>query len=308
MRFLVTGGAGFIGSHLSRELVRRGHSVVILDNMLHACAAPPLTVPGRLETRIGDIRNEELMVMLAADSEMVLHLAAHINVDLVNIQPRFGVDVNVNGTLNVLEVCRRLDKSMLYMSSSEVYGAVTGKPHDEHSPTNPPHPYGATKLAAEKLATAYRSCYGMKILTSRSFNTYGPGQSLDSYGGFISKSIIRALTGEPVVVFGDGKQTRDYIHVHDLVEGLIAQIDRMLPGPVVFASGAERTVETIAEYIAEKWGQAGVSYIGPRRGELARLVGDSSYAKEALKWEPKTEFYGEGLESVWRQIKVDMRL
>lgn len=308
MRALITGGAGFIGSHLAVRMLGEGHEVIVLDNLLHAPGYDKIACHrGSAGLRIveGDVRDEERMTMLAGDVDFIVHAAAVINVDLAHVNPKMAVDINVNGTLSVLETCRKQDKSLLHLSSSEIYGSVLDGPHDENSPTNPPHPYGATKLAAEKLVTAYRKSYGLKALIARPFNCYGGGQSDRGYGAFISKSITRALTGEPVVVFGDGNQTRDYQYVDDLVDGLMLQIKAMEPGPLVFCSGVEHRIEDIAEYIAEKWGKSGVSYIAPRKGELPRLVGNPNLAKDRLGWEAKTEFYGDGLVRVWRSLAAN---
>lgn len=294
MKMLITGGAGFIGSHLCEKYVHEGHSVVCLDNFMSGNLT---NVRHLLDCRNfklikGDVRDYELLEKLMADVEVVFHLAAQIHVDRSYIEPRLTYDVNVLGTQNILEVARLRDtRKVIYASTSEVYGSSIYHPMDEKHPLNAPHPYGASKIAADRMCYAYAQTYGMNIAVLRPFNIFGPRQRDVGYGGVISIFTRRVLSGVPPIVYGDGKQTRDYTYIADAVRAydLVLKHDEPIDGPINFGSGKEFTIIDIANRIIDfsgKGEQMKPVHVAPRLGEVKRLIADARKAKALLGWEP----------------------
>ncbi len=216
MRLLITGGAGFIGSHLCEKYTQEGHTVLCLDNFM---SGNLMNVRHLLNYRNfklikGDIRDFELLEKVMRDVDTVFHLAAQIHVDRSYIEPRLTYEVNVLGTQNILEAARMNDvKRVIHASTSEVYGSAQQVPIDEQHPLNAPHPYGASKIAADRMCYAYIRTYGMNISILRLFNVFGPRQRDLGYGGVISIFTRRILNNVPPIIYGDGKQTRDYTYV-----------------------------------------------------------------------------------------------
>lgn len=295
MRMLITGGAGFIGSHLCERYVTEGHTVICLDNFMSGNLT---NVRHLLDCRNfklikGDIRDKELLEKIMRDVEVVFHLAAQIHVDRSYIEPGLTYDVNVIGTQNILETARLLDvRKVIHASTSEVYGSSMYHPMDEKHPLNAPHPYGASKIAADRMCYAYIKTYGMNIAIMRLFNVFGPRQRDIGYGGVISIFARRVLSNMPPIIYGDGRQTRDYTFVQDAVRAydLTLGYDEPLGEPINFGSGREVTVLHLAERIIDLFGRNGAVkpvLAAPRMGEVQRLIADASRAKEVLGWEPE---------------------
>jgi len=206
-------------------------------------------------------------------------------------------DINVTGTQNVLEVARMHDiEKIIYASTSEVYGTAQYAPINEEHPLNAPHPYGASKIAADRMCHAYNETYGMNIAIIRSFNLYGPRQKDSGYGGVISIFIKRALSNLPPVIFGDGLQTRDYTYVSDMNEGYMKILDNLskIKGPINFGTGKEIRIIDLAEKIIKITGvNLKPVHVHERPGEVRRLVADATKAKN-LGWTPKIDL-DEGL-------------
>ena len=295
MKILITGGAGFIGSHLCDKYTREGHSVVCLDNFLSGNLTNVRELLDYRNFKLikGDIRDFVTLEKLARDVEVIFHLAAQIHVDRSYIEPRLTYDVNVMGTQNVLEVARLYDvKKVIHASTSEVYGSSQYYPMDEKHPLNAPHPYGASKIAADRMCHAYNKTYGMNISILRLFNIFGPRQRDVGYGGVISIFTRRVLSGSPPIIYGDGKQTRDYIYIQDAVKAydLVLNHKDPLDEPINFGSGTEVSIIDLAYKIVDFCGRRGTLQpvqVAPRAGEVKRLIADASKAKELLGWEPK---------------------
>jgi UDP-glucose 4-epimerase len=294
MKILVTGGAGFVGSHLCEKYTKEGHTVLSLDNFLtgNLTNVRPLLDCKNFKLIKGDIRDFSLLEKISRDVDVIFHLAAQIHVDRSYVEPKLTYDINVMGTQNVLEIARLQDvKKVIHASTSEVYGSAQYFPIDECHPLNAPHPYGASKIAADRMCHAYVMTYGMNISIPRFFNIFGPRQRDVGYGGVISIFTRRVLNNIPPIIRGNGLQTRDYTYVEDVVRAfdLILNHDSMLD-PINFGSGKEVSILNLAELIIELFGKKGKMkpvFAEPRIGEVERLIADASKAKKILGWIPK---------------------
>jgi len=223
---------------------------------------------------------------------VIFHLAAQIHVDRSYVEPRLTYEVNVIGTQNILEIARLHDaKKVIYASTSEVYGSSLYCPMDEKHPLNAPHPYGASKTAADRMCYAYIQTYGMDITIMRLFNIFGPRQRDIGYGGVISIFTRRILNNVPPIIYGDGLQTRDYTYVADTVKAydLVLNHKKPITEPINFGSGKELTILDIANKIIHLCSKDKVIkpvHEAPRMAEVKRLIADATKAKKLLGWEP----------------------
>ena len=292
MKILITGGAGFVGSHLCDTYTKKGDTVLCLDNFLNGNLTNirHLLTHRNFKLINGDIRDYDLLEKLMRDVDAVVHLAAQIHVDRSIIEPRLTYDINVLGTQNVLEVARIYDvEKVVHASTSEVYGSAEYAPMDEDHPLNAPHPYGASKIAADRMCYAYIETYGMNVCIMRPFNLYGPRQRDSGYGGAISIFTKRVLSGMPPIIYGDGTQTRDYTYVDDIVRAydLILNHPTPIREPVNFGTGTDVRIVDLANRIIELCGRDFAPvHVEERPGEVTRLVADISRAR-ALGWEPQ---------------------
>lgn len=302
MKILITGGAGFIGSHLCEKYTKEGHTVVCLDNFM---SGNLMNIRHLLDYRNfklikGEIRDFELLEKIMRNVDIVFHLAAQIHVDRSYIEPKLTYEINVMGTQNILEVARMYDaKKIIHASTSEVYGSAQYVPIDEKHPLNAPHPYGASKTAADRMCYAYIQTYGMNISIMRLFNIFGPRQRDIGYGGVISVFTRRILSGIPPIIYGDGRQTRDYTYVEDAVGAYDSVLNHNDPmgEPINFGSGREVSILDLANMIIDLCGKSGdikPVHVEPRMGEVKRLIADATKAKNVLGWEPKYDLQ-EGL-------------
>jgi UDP-glucose 4-epimerase len=303
MRILITGGAGFIGSYLCEKYTKQGHIVLCLDNFLSGNLLNVRHLLGYRNFKLieGDIRNYDLLEKIIHDVEVVFHLAAQIHVDRSYVEPRLTYEINVMGTQNVLEVARIYDvKKVIHTSTSEVYGSAQYVPIDEKHPLDAPHPYGASKIAADRMCHAYVQTYGMDISIPRFFNIFGPRQRDIGYGGVISIFTRRVLNDMPPVIYGDGSQTRDYTYIEDAVRGfdLVLNHESRLE-PINIGTGKEVSIIDLANLIIELSGKKGKIkpvHVEPRIGEVKKLIADTRKAKKVLGWQPKYSFK-EGLKA-----------
>lgn len=303
MRMLITGGAGFIGSYLCEKYTEEEHIVLCLDNFLSGNLLNIRHLLGYRNFKLikGDIRDFDLLERIVRDVDVVFHLAAQIHVDRSYVEPRLTYEINVMGTQNVLEVARIYDvKKVIHSSTSEVYGSAQYVPIDEKHPLDAPHPYGASKIAADRMCNAYIQTYGMDISIPRFFNIFGPRQRDIGYGGVISIFTRRVLNNMPPVIYGDGLQTRDYTYVEDAARAfdLILNHKSKLE-PINIGTGKEVSIIDLANLIIELCGKKGKIkpvHVAPRIGEVKKLIADARKAKKILRWEPR---YGlkEGLKA-----------
>lgn len=295
MRILITGGAGFIGSHLCDFYTRKKHTVLCFDNFLsgNLMNIKHLLDYNNFKLLKGDIRDAASLNNIMRDVDTVFHLAAQAHVDRSYIEPSLTYDVNVTGTLNVLEAARIHDpKRIIFASTSEVYGSAQYVPIDEKHPLNAPHPYGASKIAADRMCHTYIQTYGMDISILRSFNSFGPRQRDLGYGGVISIFTRRVLSNMPPIIYGNGLQTRDYTYIEDTVRAYdsVLNHDKKIREPINFGSGRAISIVDLADKIIElcgKRGQVKPIHVESRIGEVEQLIADSRKAKDLLGWKPE---------------------
>ncbi|HXT84395.1 MAG TPA: GDP-mannose 4,6-dehydratase [Verrucomicrobiae bacterium] len=299
MKILITGAAGFLGSHLSEKYVQEGHVVYALDNLLNGNLNNIRTLLHRKNFKFihDDVRNQEIYPRLPTDLDAIIHLAAQIHVDRSIVNPEETFNINVNGTMKVLEFARMNDiKKILFASTSEIYGSAKYVPMNEDHSLSAQHPYGVSKIAADRLCYTYNETYDLGIDILRCFNLFGPRQKDSGYGGVIAIFINRILQNKPPIIYGNGDQTRDYMYITDAVDAY----DKVLtstnnPGKngINFGSGTEKSINEIAELIL-KHANSDKSlkpiHVDPRPTEVQRLYADISKAKGILKFEPKTNF------------------
>jgi UDP-glucose 4-epimerase len=299
---LVTGGAGFIGASLVRALEERGDRVRVLDDG-RACGLGNLDGTSA-EILSGDLLSVDLGPALQ-DVDSVVHLAAQTGVGASIQDPETDFRENVTGTLRLLEAVRRSSTRRVVLASS---AAVIGRgpvPADEHVAPRPSVPYGAAKLAAEGYLTAYHHTYGLCTTSVRFANAYGPFAAHKT--SVVASFIRRALNGEPLLINGDGSQTRDFVHVDDLVQALVRVLDapgERVAGAVFHAGcGRETSVLDLARLvIAATGGTASVEHLPPRPGEVPRSVLDIGAARAVLGYEPHVGLE-EGIASTLRWLR-----
>jgi UDP-glucose 4-epimerase len=292
VRALVTGGAGFIGSHLADALVAAGDEVHVVDDLSTGRLAnlePALEHGAELHAE--DVTDAAWMTDLAAiiRPDVVFHLAAQRDVRRSVDDPAFDAGVNVVGTTAVLDAARRAGARRLVLASTAaVYGRPDEIPTPETAPTAPISPYGASKAAAETYLALFTRLHGLPTVALRMANVYGPRQDPHGEAGVIAIFAAAAAAGTPAVVYGDGLQTRDYVHVHDAVAAFMAAA----ASPVVGALNVSTGHETPVSEVAERLGVA-VEHRQRRHGEIDRSCLDPSAAARLLGWRPSTRLASE---------------
>lgn len=311
-RILVTGAGGFIGSHLVEHLVRRGCRVTALvhynamRNLGNLCFIDPKIMAG-MEVVPGDIEDPEFIVGLVKDHDIVIHLAALIGIPYSYQSPRSYLRTNAEGTLNLLEACRRHGpRRFVFISTSEVYGSARLLPIDEDHPLQAQSPYSASKIAAEALVEAYRRNFSLPAITLRPFNTFGPRQSSRAV---LPTIITQALKGGPLRL-GRTDTVRDFTYVDDTVEGILTAAlgDDIGGGPYNLGTGTGLTIGELADRVMSQLGQAlkiveDAQRLRPEQGEVDRLVSSSQKFRQITGWQPRIDF-DEGLRRTidfWRQ-------
>ena len=296
MRALVTGGAGFIGSHVVDALVAAGHEVHVVDDLSTGRLAnlePALEEGAELHNE--DVTDAAWMRDLAAiiRPDVVFHLAAQRDVRRSVDDPAFDAGVNVVGTAAVLDAARRAGtRRFVLASTAAVYGRPEEIPTRETSPVAPISPYGASKAAAESYLALFARLHGLSTVSLRMANVYGPRQDPDGEAGVVAIFAAAAATGSPAVVYGDGLQTRDHLHVDDAVAAFLAAAESPASGALNIATGRETPVREIAERLDL------LVDLAPRRpGEIDRSCLDSANAARLLDWRPQVTLAA-GLASV----------
>lgn len=294
-RILITGAAGFLGTHLTRYLLEHGYNVNGVDNYAHPIADLRWhpKKPFDMDVSKQGWYNDEHVKESVKDCDVLVHLAATISVDFSVENPEPTVRNNIEGVLNVLEACRKHDLKLVFASSCEVYGSTwyLDKPIDEKHPLKPQSPYGASKLAGEFLCQTYRKIYGLQVNITRCFNFFGPLQREDDYGAAIAIFTRRVLAGESPIVFGDGYQTRDYTYIDDIVRAYDIAINNDFGiHPVNFCSGRQISINELADLIIWACGEKGRiqrKYGPAREWELRLSWGDHSRATREFGWKPE---------------------
>ena len=290
MKALVTGGAGFIGSNLVHVLLQHGHEVTVLDNLTSGYRD---NLDGlEVDWMEGDVRDPDALVLAAAGVEAVFHLAASVGNARSIAHPIEDAEVNVIGTLRVLEAARHAGvRKVVFSSSAGIFGELKTVPIREDHPVDPDSPYGASKLGAEKLCLAYAKLYSMECVCLRYFNVYGVNQRYDAYGNVIPIFAHRALRGLPLVIYGDGEQTRDFVNVRDVaMANYKAGLAHGVSGAFNIASGTRVTINALASMLTEVAGlPAMIEYGPPRPGDVRHSLADVSAARAAFGYEPTVQ-------------------
>jgi nucleoside-diphosphate-sugar epimerase len=306
--FLVTGGAGFIGSHIVEELVRRGETVCVLDNFSSGRKENLKDSNGKIELVKADIRSKEACFKACRGVDFVLHQAALRSVPKSMNNPKEYNEVNIGGTLNMLDAAKKNKvKRFVFASSSSVYGDVSIFPQKESFVPRPISPYALTKLSGEYYCNIFSHHYGLPTVSLRYFNVFGPRQSLDEeYAVVVPKFIDSMLRNEPFFIYGTGKQSRDFTFVANVVNAnlLAARIKSPKSGVFNIASGKDYTVLELIAILNRIMGKnIKPAYLNKRPGDIFRTFADLSKAKRVLGFRPKFDLT-QGLKitlDYWRQ-------
>lgn len=283
--YLITGGAGFIGSNLVEYLEARGHRVIIVDDL---SGGKRERLRERAELHVMDIRDTELLSAIAVGVDTIFHLAALPRVQFSIEQPKVTHDVNVTGTLSVLEAAKNAGvRRVVYAASSSAYGDQEVMPLHEELPAKPKSPYALQKYMGEQLMKLWNEIYGVETVSMRFFNVYGPKMDPDgAYALVVGKFLKMRKEGLPLTITGDGEQTRDFTHIEDIIDVLMraSESERVGRGEV-FNCGAGRniTVNTLAALIGGP-----VVHVEPRL-EPRHTRADATKARVMLGWEPKIQ-------------------
>jgi UDP-glucose 4-epimerase len=306
MKYLVTGGAGFIGSHIADALVAQGREVVVLDNFSTGKRENLINAPTQLVE--GDIRDPETCLKAAQGCDGIFHEAALVSVpDSIN-RPRDNHDINITGTLNILEAARKQRvKRIVFASSAAIYGGNPELPKREDMLPEPGSPYALAKLTGEYYLKVYAECFGLETVALRYFNVFGPRQDPSSmYSGVISIFSERIAKGLPITIYGDGQQTRDFINVADVVQANVLAMTAAFLKPEVsglrsgenacrfavfnVATGCQTSLLELLDTLEAITGNKVPRSFAPARpGDIRHSLADISKVRNVLGYDPQTE-------------------
>ena len=295
MRYLVTGGAGFIGSNTVDELVRRGHSVVVLDDLSSGREDNLAEIRNKITFIKGSITDIEVVRKVMHEAEYVLHLGARTSVPRSVKDPLDTNKINIEGTLNVLVAAKELKvKRVVFAASSSAYGETPTLPKTEAMQPQPISPYGVTKYVGELYCQTFGRCYGLENVALRYFNIFGPRQDPSSqYSGVLSKFCTAFLEDVPPLVFGDGEQTRDFTYVDNAVQANLAACEAPNASGKVFnvGVGGRVSLNEVLRELAKITGKTlAAKYEPPRDGDIRDSQADISEARETLGYDPQVSF------------------
>ncbi len=295
MLYLITGGAGFIGSHIVEKLIHKGEKVRVLDNFSSGRRENLKHLLDKIELVEGDIRDFWTVIQAVEGVDFILHQAALTSVQRSIKNPLTTNEVNINGTLNILEAAKiHKIKRLVYASSSSVYGDTPTLPKIETMAPNPISPYAISKLAGEEYCQVFYRVYGLETVCLRYFNVFGPRQNpLSEYAGVIPRFILALLQGNKPNIYGDGEQSRDFTYVENVVQAnLKACLNESIGGETINIASSQRHT------INQLWNAlAGItdrnlepSYSKPKPGDIKHSLGDIGKAQKLLGYEVKTDF------------------
>ena len=303
MRYLVTGGAGFIGSHVVDELVSRGQDVVVLDDLSTGQAANIEGVRGKIDFRVGTITDMKDVQSACRGADYVIHLAARASVPKSVKDPIETNHTNIDGTLNVLVAGRDAGaRRFVFAASSSAYGETPEQPKIESMAPAPISPYGVTKYVGELYAQVFGRVYGLENASIRYFNVFGPRQDPTSqYSGVLSRFMLAILRNEPPVIYGDGEQSRDFTYVANVVDETLRACEAAGASGRVFngGTGARITLNQVIKLLAKITAkEIRPAYEPARVGDIRDSQAEISLARKVLGYEPKVLFE-EGLRRTW---------
>jgi UDP-glucose 4-epimerase len=298
VRAVVTGGAGFIGSHVVEALLARGDEVHVLDDLSTGSREK---LPEGAELHVGDIRTDSAAVFERARPEAVFHLAAQADVGTSVERPDYDAEVNVVGMVQVLEASRAVGAKVVFSSTGgAIYGECDG-PAGEDAARRPISPYGISKLAGEEYLAGWNRLYGSRHVALRFANVYGPRQEPTLEGGVVSIFFDRLAAGEPGTIFGDGSQSRDFVYVGDVVRAVLLAVDHE-GGVVNVGTGVETSVLELHRLCARVAGvEAEPRFAEARPGDVRHSVVDPGRAERELGWRPERTLE-EGLRETWEWV------
>jgi UDP-glucose 4-epimerase len=310
MKVVVTGGAGFIGSNLVKQLLRDRHEVTVLDD-LSSGYRTNLEPFAEIRFIEGDIRDEHAVSEAIRGTEVVFHLAASVGNKRSIDHPIKDAEINVIGTLRILEAARRAGvRKIVTSSSAGIFGELKTIPIREDHPAEPDSPYGCTKLCGEKECIAYSKLYDLEAICLRYFNVYGPNQRFDPYGNVIPIFAFKMLRGEPLTIFGDGEQTRDFVNVRDVVQANIRSANAGgISGAFNIGSGGRITINRLVVHLSDASGiTPEVQHGSPRPGDVRHSLADITAARKAFGFEPSVSLE-EGLKEYmdWARVEAVRR-
>ncbi len=303
MRYLITGGAGFIGSNIVEELVRRGHSVAVLDDLSGGKEDNLAAVRSKIEFHRGSICDLSDTMEACRGADYVVHLAARTSVPRSVKDPLETNRVNIDGTLNVLVAARDAKvKRVVYAASSSAYGETRELPKVETMPPTPISPYGVSKLVGELYAQVFGRVYGLENVSLRYFNVFGPRQDPTSqYSGVLSRFSLALLDGGQPVVFGDGEQSRDFTYVDNVVDATLRACEAGGASGMVLnvGTGARITLNQVLKVFEKIIGKPiRARYDPPRTGDILHSQADVNLGRRVLGYEPRVDFE-QGLRRTW---------
>jgi nucleoside-diphosphate-sugar epimerase len=303
MRYLVTGGAGFIGSNIVDELVRRGHDVVVLDDLSSGKEANLAGVRAKIDLRIGSITDLAAVQPACHGADYVIHMAARTSVPRSVEDPLDTNHVNIDGTLNVLLAARDAKvKRFVYAASSAAYGETPTLPKVETMEAQPISPYGVTKYVGELYAQVFGRVYGLENASVRYFNVFGPRQDPTSqYSGVLSRFMLSVIEEKPLGIYGDGEQSRDFTYVENIVNETLLACEAGGASGKMFngGTGVRITLNEVLKLLEKITGRKiQVKYHPPRSGDILHSQADISLARKVLGYEPRVHFE-EGLKRTW---------
>jgi UDP-glucose 4-epimerase len=292
---LVTGGAGFVGSHLADALAP-DNDVRVLDDL---STGRQHYVPDDADLLEGDVRDDATLADAVAGADLVFHEAAQVSVPRSVEEPAYSHDVNAAATVRLLEAARREDARVVLASSAAIYGQPDSVPVHESDPKTPESPYGIGKLALDHYARAYHDLYGLETVALRYFNVYGPRQGSSGYTGVIPAFFDQALDDGPITVEGDGGQTRDFVHVDDVVRAnLLAATTDHVGEAFNVGTGDTATIRDLAEAVRDAVDpNVDIEHVAAREGDVRHSCADVSRVRERLGFEPRVSL-SDGLAAV----------
>ena len=297
-RILVTGAAGFIGSNLVDALLKIESKVIGIDNLFNgklSNLARALKDPNFVFYKV-DIRDFSFLLKICKDIDIIYHMAAFTSVPDSVSMTRSCKDINITGTVNILE-CGRLYNinTIIFASSGAVYGDTITLPMKEDMPTNPISPYGVSKLTGEKYLYQYSKNYGLNTIALRYQNVYGPRQDMSPYSGVIPKWLENLQKNKNLLIYGDGEQIRDFVYIKDIIDAnLKAAVSKKVEGEVFnIGSDTKISINELAKTIKESWGlnNSEIEYTEPRIGDIEKGYADISKARSLLNYEPKYDIH-----------------
>ena len=291
-KVLVTGGAGFIGSNLVKKLISDKNEVVVIDDLSSGFISNISSIDG-VKYINGDIRNRKQVNDAIKGVEVVFHLAASVGNKRSIDFPLIDSQINVLGTLNILEECVKEGvRKIVTSSSAGIFGELKTIPIKEDHPIDPDSPYGCSKLCEEKLCLSYSKLYDLEAVCLRYFNVFGPNQRFDAYGNVIPIFVYKMLHNEPIIVYGDGNQTRDFVHVNDVVQANINSANSIgVSEAFNIASGDRISINDLIKLITKNYKkEVKIEYADKRPGDVMHSLADISFARDEISYNPSVNF------------------